>query len=309
LQQYDEEESFASIEGKTRQQGNEMNHHIPHQPVVAIRQFIRRMRGESQAQLVEGDDGRFYVAKFLGNPQGNRTLVNEVLTSQLLDALDVETPPLCRLSLAETRGFKEHLYFAVEGKRVPIRAGQHLGSLCPVDPNKVAIFDFLPAQMFHRIANLQDFARMFVIDRWLNNLDHRQTIFFRDGGGTFKACFIDHGRCFGGQDWQFSDVATLALPTLQQIFEHLDITALTKDAIERIEAIDANSLAKLTDRVPTEWMSATDREAIVYLLGALDKRRSQLKLLVTTHLDRLQMAPKKRPSRESGNALAFTQVS
>jgi hypothetical protein len=286
-----------------------MSHHIPHLPMVAIRQFIRRMRGGSQAQLVEGSDGRFYIAKFFGNPQGNRTLLNEVLASQILEALYVETPSLCRLNLTEAPGFEEHLYFAVDGKHVPIRAGEHLGSLCPVDPNKVAIFDFLPVRMFDRIANPQDFARMFVIDRWLNNLDHRQAIFFRDGGVTFKACFIDHGRCFGGQDWLFSDVAPLALPTLQQIFEHLDITALTKDAIERIEAIEANSLAKLTDRVPREWMSATDREAIVYLLGALDKRRSQLKRLVTTHLDRLQMAPKKRPSRESGNALAFTQAS
>jgi hypothetical protein len=309
LQRYDEEESFASIERKTRQQGNEMNHHIPHLPVLAITQFIRRMRGESQAQLVEGDDGRFYVAKFLGNPQGNRTLVNEVLASQLLDALDVETPPLCRLSLAETPGFEEHLYFAVEGKRVAILAGEHLGSLCPVDPNKVAIFDFLPARMFHRIANLQDFARMFVIDRWLNNLDHRQAIFLRDGGVTFKACFIDHGRCFGGQDWQFSDVATLALPTLHQIFERLDMTALTREVIERIEAIDANSIAKLSDRVPREWMSATDRESVVHLLGELDKRRSHLKFLVTMHLDRFQMAPKKRPSRESRGALASTQAS
>ena len=120
-----------------------MNHHIPHLPVVAITRFIRRMRGKSQAQLVEGDDGRFYVAKFFGNPQGNRTLVNEVLASQLLNALDVETPPLCRLNLTEAQGFSKHLYFALGEKHVPIRAGEHLGSACPINPNKAAIFHFL----------------------------------------------------------------------------------------------------------------------------------------------------------------------
>jgi hypothetical protein len=285
-----------------------MNNHSPPLAMVTIRRFIRHMRGKSQAQLVEGDDGRFYVAKFLGNPQGNRTLVNEVLASQLLDALDVETPSLCRLSLAATPRFEEHLYFTIEGKRVPIRAGEHLGSLCPVDPNKVAIFDFLPTRLLDRIANPQDFAKMFVIDCWLNNLNHRQAIYFRDGAMTFKACFIDHGECFAGQHWELSDIAPFTLPT-QQIFERLDMTTLTKEATDRIEAIDANGIATLADRVPVEWMSATDREAVVHLLGALDKRRSQLKLLVTTHLDRLQMAPKKRPSGESGRPSAFAQAS
>ena len=303
--QYEEEKDVASIEGEKSQQRNEVSDHIPHLPVVMITSIIRPMRGRSQAQLVQGNDGRFYVAKFLGNPQGNRTLVNEVLASYVLRCLAVQTPSLCRLVLGETRGCEERLHFAVEGKHVPIRAGEHLGSLCPVDPNKVAIFDFLPARMFPRIANAQDFAKMFVIDCWLNNLDHRQAIFFPDGNATFKACFIDHGACFGGQDWQFRDIAPVPLPKWQPIFERLDMTALIKETIERIEAIDANSMAKLTDLVPSEWMSATDRETIVQLLGELDKRRSRLKPLVTAQLDRLQTAPKKLPSSESGGLSAF----
>jgi hypothetical protein len=40
---------------------------------VTIARLIRRMRGGSQAQLVEGSDGHLYVATFLGNPQGHRT--------------------------------------------------------------------------------------------------------------------------------------------------------------------------------------------------------------------------------------------
>jgi hypothetical protein len=70
-----------------------------HCETVDINRAIRRMRGRSQAYLVEGNDGRFYVAKFAGNPQGNRTLINEWITAHLLKRLDVSTPLLIVLRL------------------------------------------------------------------------------------------------------------------------------------------------------------------------------------------------------------------
>jgi hypothetical protein len=286
-----------------------MSDHIRQLPLVMIKRFIRRMRGGSQAHLVEGSDGRFYVAKFLGNPQGNRTLVNEVLASQLLAALDIDTPPLCRLSLTQTQESEEHLYFETGDKHVPIKAGEHLGSMCPVNPNMVALFDFLPTRVFDRVFNLRDFATIFVIDRWLSNVDNRQAIFFRNRGGRYKACFIDHGRCFSGQAWKFLDIAVPPQLPLRQIFERLDLAALTREAIEQIEAIDPKSIANLVRRVPAEWMSATDWKAVVPLLDELDKRRSHLKPLVTQHLDRLQSAPKKSPMAETSGSSAFVCAS
>src|SRR3954447_19037736 len=132
---------------------------------VRITRVIRRMRGGSQAQLVQGDDGQYYVAKFTGNPQGTRTLINEWITAQLLRKLNVSTPPLVVLQLKdELVESAEGLYFTVGDRRIRIGAGLHLGSLCPVDPVATAILDFLPQHLIHKVVNLADFAKLLVLD-------------------------------------------------------------------------------------------------------------------------------------------------
>src|SRR3954470_380979 len=73
---------------------------MDHEPVEII-QTIRRMRGNSQAHLVEGSDGHFYVAKFMGNPQGTRTLINEWFTHQLFRQFGISTPSLRVLRLTQ----------------------------------------------------------------------------------------------------------------------------------------------------------------------------------------------------------------
>ena len=54
------------------------------------------MRGGSQAQLVQGDEGNRYLAKFLGNPEGNRTLVNEWVGCRLFEQDGHFTCRICR---------------------------------------------------------------------------------------------------------------------------------------------------------------------------------------------------------------------
>ena len=58
--------------------------------IIAIREVLRRMRGGSQPFLVQGEDDRFYVAKFAGNPQGDRTLINEWAAHRVLQQLGHE---------------------------------------------------------------------------------------------------------------------------------------------------------------------------------------------------------------------------
>jgi hypothetical protein len=41
------------------------------------------------------------------------------------------------------------------------------------------IFDYLPETMLSRVANLKDFGRCLVLDKWTANSDGRQAIFAR----------------------------------------------------------------------------------------------------------------------------------
>ena len=107
--------------------------------MVEIKRIIRRVRGGSQAGLVEGEDGRCYIATFAGNPQGNRTLVNEWMAQSIIKLLGISTPPLCLLRLPDSL-LDDSLYFDIGNKRVPVQGDWHLGSLCPVDPQTKAIF-------------------------------------------------------------------------------------------------------------------------------------------------------------------------
>src|ERR1700712_3261552 len=112
--------------------------------IVDIVRIVRRMKGGSQAQLVEGHDHKFYVAKFVGNPQGTRTLVNEWLATHLIRQFGITTPDQVVLRLGDMSQYATAPSFQIGDRSVPISSGLHLGSLCPVDPEKEAIYDFLP---------------------------------------------------------------------------------------------------------------------------------------------------------------------
>jgi hypothetical protein len=59
---------------------------------IQARRHIKKMRGGAQSHLIEGDDGCFYVVKFLNNPQHRRILVNELACSVFLRYLQISCP-------------------------------------------------------------------------------------------------------------------------------------------------------------------------------------------------------------------------
>ena len=65
------------------------------------RRLIRKMRGGSQAHLIEAADGHTYVVKFLNNPQHRRILVNEWMSSTFLSYLGIATPEATIVRVSE----------------------------------------------------------------------------------------------------------------------------------------------------------------------------------------------------------------
>ena len=60
---------------------------------------IRKMRGGAQSHLIEGDDGCFYVVKFVNNPQHRRILINELVSSVFLKYLQISTPDVAMIAV------------------------------------------------------------------------------------------------------------------------------------------------------------------------------------------------------------------
>ena len=103
------------------------------------------MRGGAQSHLMEANDGHYYVVKFSNNPQHRRILVNEWISCVLLRYLQVHVPETGIINiLASAISEMPDLGIVRGSKREPPEPGPHFGSRLSVNPDRVAIYDFLP---------------------------------------------------------------------------------------------------------------------------------------------------------------------
>ena len=115
---------------------------------VRARKLIRKMRGGAQAHLLEGEDGAFYVVKFINNPQHRRILINEWLACAFLRYLQIHVPDTAVIELTrEFIGDNPDLYLSIGSRREQVPPGLHFGSRMAVHPDRVAVFDFLPDKL------------------------------------------------------------------------------------------------------------------------------------------------------------------
>jgi hypothetical protein len=269
--------------------------HLPRRKTrpIEIKRIVRAVRGSSQARLVEGRDGRFYVAKFAGNPQGNRTLVNEWITRFMMAELGISTPPLRILRLPAALRNAE-LCFAVGNKKIPVDGEWHLGSLCPVNPETKVIFEFLPRRLLERVVNLNDFAKVFVVDRWLYQLDQRQGVFARERGPAesqirLRAHFVDHGMAFAGSSWELHEATGHGLYFDSGVYSLINMREICEETISQIEAFTEEKIFAVLATVPDCWISSGDVELLNRLLKTLCVKRSGLRRMVASQLACLRL--------------------
>ena len=97
-------------------------------PIIA-RRHIKKMRGGAQAHLIEGEDGCFYVVKFLNNPQHRRVLINELVCSVFLRYLQISCPDWALIEITPPF-LRENPQMSLElgSQMAPVAAGRHFGS-------------------------------------------------------------------------------------------------------------------------------------------------------------------------------------
>ncbi len=261
---------------------------------MSIHSIERRLRGGTQALLVRDRAGVAYVAKFIGNPQGTRTLINEWVINHLLRHLRVATPEVQRLDLKRGIPGEDLLSFRSGDRSVPISEGIHFGSRCPVDPGRIAMYDFLPRKLLSKISNLPDLLMAYVFDKWVAQCDSRQAIFVRERapGATprFRAYLIDNGLSFGGSRWELGDLPLAGLFHDRSIYAERDFAAISHLNVEKIQELPEEILFSILRDVPEEWLQPTDREEMIRLVEALAKRRITLHDTIERTLRQLQQA-------------------
>ena len=261
-------------------------------PVLA-RNLIRKMRGGAQAHLIEGDDGAFYVVKFTNNPQHRRILVNEWLANAFLRYLQVHVPETAVVELTEEFiAASPDLFLSVGPEQQAIPPGLHFGSRMAVHPDRVAVFDFLPDKLLHKIENRADFLGTLVFDKWACNMDSRQAVFFRARAKTwtplkgdtparvgFFAQMIDHGFAFNGPHWEFADSPVQGLYFRASVYDQVHSLDSFQPWLEMVENFPVDVIDAAWKQIPPEWL-AKDEAALERMLEGLLQRRKRVRTLL-----------------------------
>jgi len=261
-------------------------------PIVA-RRLIRKMRGGAQSHLIEGNDGAFYVVKFTNNPQHRRILVNEWLSGVLLRYLQVYTPEMALIELTpEFIRENPDLAIVYGSRREQPPPGIHFGSRTAVDPDRVAIYDFLPDTLLGKIENRVDFLGTLIFDKWVGNADSRQAIFFRAKARNwtplkgeaparvgFFAQMIDHGFAFNGPHWTYMDSPIQGIYFRTSVYADVTSFDSFQPWLDMVRHLPEGVLDEAWKQIPRAWMEGdeTDLEA---LLEQLWKRRNRVEALL-----------------------------
>jgi len=245
-------------------------------------QHIRRMRGGSQAQLMRASDGAFYVTKFQNNPQGTRILANEFLASRLGQWLG---PPVAQVEVIEVSDWLiEHtpeLRVDLNGVSTRWSSGLQVGSRYACDPLGEHIFDYLPDGMFSKVKNIDDFARVLVLDKWADNCDGRQAVYSKKPRGRcYYGTFIDQAYCFNATEWNFPDCALRGTYARNVVYAGVTGWDSFEPALTKAEEADLVDLWRCAEPIPAEWYGH-DHAALEELVETLYARRRKIRDLIS----------------------------
>jgi hypothetical protein len=274
-------------------------------PAFKATRVIRRMRGQTRAQLIVAEDGQQYVVKYRNNPVGRRVLVNELISSLTLKNLDIRTPSMAFISIDE-QVVQRAPEIGIEstGNIAPPPEGLHFGCRY-AGSNSTAVYDFLPDRMLSQVTNRSDFLGALVFDKWVSNSDRRQAVFYRNNvtrsgdaapNGHWVAEMIDHESAFQAQEWTFRDSPPQGLYPCRPVYEGDLSVQHFKPWLDRIDGLDAEFFQSLFDAIPPQWI-AGEEEQVSTLLWKLQDRRYRLRGLVEEALVHIRAKTEAQTSR------------
>jgi hypothetical protein len=237
------------------------------------------MRGGSQSHLLRASDDNYYVVKFQNNPQHVRVLANEMFATRLAHWLGLPVP---RTEVIEVSDWlianTPEMRVRVGASSVPCSSGRQLASLFAYD--SATVFDYLPQSVLAKVANLQDFARVLVLDKWTSNCDGRQAIFSRKGSrGRYRATFIDHGYCFNAGEWSFPDSPLRGVYANNCVYAGVWSWDSFEPALSNAERMERSDLWRCVENIPEEWYGC-DCGALRAMVDSLFRRRGMVRDLI-----------------------------
>ncbi len=232
--------------------------------------FMRKMMGGSQSSLISASDGKFYVLKLAGNPQGPYTLFNETFGTILAKSLGLPVPDWSPIYV-DSSFIRTNTNLSFESERgfYAAHPGLHFGSKFVTASGDEEIYEIVPHRWMERVENPQFFTGMLFLDIWTENVDSRQALFIqRSTNRALRVVFFDNGHMFKGP------YAKKALKNGRAcLFSHRNVykRAFEAESAEawllRIEGLNERILWAMMEEVPREWRSREiERDTMALLM-------------------------------------------
>lgn len=244
-----------------------------------------QLKGGSAPHLLLAD-GRWWVTKFVENPQHRRTLLNEWIGAHLLNYLELESPTVDKIFV------DPDLALAINGRRSKaprVNPGIHLGIEFLGNPPSRPVYDFIPERMLTRLQNRKIFWGVLALDKWVANSDTRQVVIARPDarkwvGGhldpdRLAANCIDQGNFFGGEIWRFLDTPLRGPYFQAAAYDGISGIHDLAPWLDLIQNVSATWLESLVEGLPSQWIAA-DQECFRRLMQQLYRRRNRVADLV-----------------------------
>jgi len=241
---------------------------------LEIQEFIRPLRGGSQSRLVRCNDGKLYVLKMNGNPQGPNLLANELLGSHLLRGLGLSAPLAVPVYIDQHTIDANGLSFATPAGFKRVVQGWQLALELASD-KEGSLFEWISPSHIERFSNVNELLAIYVFDVWASHRDRRQCVFeYHRDLRCYSAWFIDNGHLFGGPDWSRLNegprgaTSPYVVPPKEDCFELHQWASRFRKHLPRL-------LCEGMEMIPTEWYKS-DIAAMVSVLTNRLKNLSRL---------------------------------
>ena len=253
---------------------------------ISCVRFVRKLRGGSQAELVEASDGLQYVVKSSDSPQGPQVVLHEALGTGLYRCLGLAVPEWTPIEISA-----EYIsanpcawYQELAGIRRP-RPGLAFASRA-IGSQQEPPLEIVPRSWYARIRNRKTFWGALAVDFWAEHTDNRQALFLSNTHDqSLNAFFIDHGHMFG-RSTKRKSVSYNACRYLDRPIYENDGAESLEYWIQQIESQAKSIVDTALAALPESWVT----KYVLEIAARLIKRASQLRPLKTMVRDMFENA-------------------
>ena len=223
-------------------------------------------RGRAKSQIILADDKKNYFVKFQPNPQGPKTLVNELMANSIARFLGVPCPEGKLINIGQ-----EFLDYNPALQRrfgaMPISPGWHFG----VEELK-DIYKNPPPATLARIHNVSAVPAILVFDILMCNTDRNShdnylIVKSRTSPERLSLYAIDHGHCLSGPNWIDTwlkgQVGAWEQNVINEMARLIHGVDPFRDALARLAQLSSAYVEGVISHIPNEWGLAMGERAAI----------------------------------------------